>query len=201
MKRKRIKTTTTTTTKNTSTRVSCHGWKPLMPMMLSTWMKLWGSLTTFVKTKRKHPWSKSLRTIRVRVAWNCLESTSSFPEVEVAIISTFWLSYMEMIEILLGLIRASRLGDWMLHLASVRAMIPCFAWWHVELCPLSSILLRPDVSAAHSQHRCARWIHAMRVFSSAWLQQPLRKNSCRSNDRRNDVQGHADARGTNGLSL
>ena len=34
-----------------------------------------------------------------------------------------------MVEILLGLIRASREGDWMLHLASVRAMIPwCFAY-------------------------------------------------------------------------
>ena len=44
-------------------------------------------------------------------------------------LSTFWLSYMDMVEILLGLIRASREGDWMLHLASVRAMIPwCFAY-------------------------------------------------------------------------
>ena len=69
----------------TSTRVSGHGWKPLMPMMLSTWIKLWGSLTTFVKTKRKYRWSRSFRTLRVCVAWNCLESTSSFPEVEMAI--------------------------------------------------------------------------------------------------------------------
>ena len=44
-------------------------------------------------------------------------------------LSTFWMSYMDMIEILLGLIRASREGGWMLHLASVRAMIPwCFAY-------------------------------------------------------------------------
>ena len=44
-------------------------------------------------------------------------------------LSTFWLSYMDMVEILLGLIRASREGDWMLHLASLRAMIPwCFAY-------------------------------------------------------------------------
>ena len=36
---------------------------------------------------------------------------------------------MDMVDILLGLIRASREGDWMLHLASVRAMIPwCFAY-------------------------------------------------------------------------
>ena len=39
-------------------------------------------------------------------------------------LSTFWLSYMDMTDILLGLIRSSREGEWMLHMASVRAMIP-----------------------------------------------------------------------------
>ncbi len=41
-------------------------------------------------------------------------------------LSTFWLSYIDMIEILLELILATREGDWMLHMASVRAMIPCY---------------------------------------------------------------------------
>lgn len=44
-------------------------------------------------------------------------------------LSAFWMSYLDMVEILLGLIRASREGDWILHLASIRAMIPwCFAY-------------------------------------------------------------------------
>lgn len=44
-------------------------------------------------------------------------------------LSSFWVSYLDMVEILLGLIRASREGDWMLDLASIRAMIPwCFAY-------------------------------------------------------------------------
>ncbi len=44
-------------------------------------------------------------------------------------LSKFWMSYIDMVEILLGLIRASREGDWILHLASIRAMIPwCFAY-------------------------------------------------------------------------
>ena len=43
--------------------------------------------------------------------------------------SAFWMSYIDMVEIMLGLIRASREGDWNLHLASIRAMIPwCFAY-------------------------------------------------------------------------
>ena len=63
------------------------------------------------------------------------------------------------------------------------------------------MLLRPYVSAAHNAPRRARWIHARMVFSSAWLQQPLRKNPCRSNDRINNEQGHTDATGTNGFRL
>ena len=39
------------------------------------------------------------------------------------------------------------------------------------------------------------------VSSQAWLQQPLRKNPCRSNDRRNDEQGQTDARGSKWFSL
>ena len=38
----------------------------------------------------------------------------------------FWMSYIDMVEVLLDLIRASREGNWTLHLASIRAMIPWF---------------------------------------------------------------------------
>ena len=44
-------------------------------------------------------------------------------------LSSFWVSYIDMIEILLNLIRASREGNWMLHLAAIRNIIPwCFAY-------------------------------------------------------------------------
>jgi len=44
-------------------------------------------------------------------------------------LSAFWMSYVDMVEIMLALLRASREGDWMLHLASIREMIPwCFAY-------------------------------------------------------------------------
>ena len=87
----------------------------------------------------------------------------------------------------LELIWATREGDWMIHLASVRVMIP--------------MLLRRDISAANNPPRCSCLIHARRDFSSAWLLQPLRKNPCRSNVRRNDEQGHTYARETKGFSL
>ena len=44
-------------------------------------------------------------------------------------LSQFWMSYLDLVEILLGLLRASREGNWELHLSSVRQMIPwCFAY-------------------------------------------------------------------------
>ena len=43
-------------------------------------------------------------------------------------LAAFWMTYVEIIEILLGLLRADREGDWQLHLACIRKMIPwCFA--------------------------------------------------------------------------
>ena len=45
-------------------------------------------------------------------------------------LSAFWMSYIDIVEdVLLGLIRASREGNWLLHLHAIRQMIPwCFAY-------------------------------------------------------------------------
>lgn len=43
-------------------------------------------------------------------------------------LAAYWMLYIDLVEILLGLIRADRTGDWQLHLGSIRALIPwCFA--------------------------------------------------------------------------
>ena len=43
-------------------------------------------------------------------------------------LAAFWMMYIDLVEILLGLIRADREGDWHLHIACIRHMIPwCFA--------------------------------------------------------------------------
>ncbi len=48
-------------------------------------------------------------------------------------LTAFWTYYHDMAEIMLGLPRAAREGDWLLHLASIRAMIPwCFAYEKVN---------------------------------------------------------------------
>ena len=44
-------------------------------------------------------------------------------------LSKFWMSYVDMVEILLELLRASREGDWELHLSSISEIVPwCFAY-------------------------------------------------------------------------
>ena len=48
-------------------------------------------------------------------------------------LSALWVSFLDMVEILLNLIRSFREGDWHLHLQAVRAMLPwCFAYDHVN---------------------------------------------------------------------
>ena len=43
-------------------------------------------------------------------------------------LSSFWMSYLDVVEILLNLLRASREGNWELHLSTIRKMIPwCLA--------------------------------------------------------------------------
>ena len=42
-------------------------------------------------------------------------------------LAAFWMAYVEMVDIILGLLRADREGDWPLHLSCIRSMIPwCF---------------------------------------------------------------------------
>ena len=44
-------------------------------------------------------------------------------------LSHFWMSYINLVSLLLNLIRASREGNWSLHLSSIREMIPwCFSY-------------------------------------------------------------------------
>ena len=44
-------------------------------------------------------------------------------------LSKFWMSYVDMVETLIGLLRGSREGDWELHLSSISEIVPwCFAY-------------------------------------------------------------------------
>ena len=55
-------------------------------------------------------------------------------------LTAFWTSYLDMAEITLGLLHAAREGDWLLHLASIRAMIPwCFVYDRVNYARFMSL--------------------------------------------------------------
>ena len=41
-------------------------------------------------------------------------------------LSRFWMSYVDMIEVLLGLIRANSGGNWSMHLSSLRGIVPWY---------------------------------------------------------------------------
>ena len=48
-------------------------------------------------------------------------------------LSKFWMSYVDMIELLLELIRATREGNWSMHLSSLRGIVPwCFAYDNIN---------------------------------------------------------------------
>ncbi len=77
-------------------------------------------------------------------------------------LSEYWMSYIDMVEdVVLGLVRASREGDWDLHLNAIRAMIPwCFAYDKVNYARYLSVYLaqmttlpenNPDVFRAFKQ--------------------------------------------------
>ena len=42
------------------------------------------------------------------------------------VMSTFWQSYLDMVSLLLAFIRATREGDWLLHIHCVRQTLPSF---------------------------------------------------------------------------
>ncbi|KAI8521965.1 hypothetical protein Bbelb_017190 [Branchiostoma belcheri] len=48
-------------------------------------------------------------------------------------LTQYWMTYIDLVEILLGLLRATREGDWLLHLVSIRQLIPwCFSYDRVN---------------------------------------------------------------------
>ncbi len=65
---------------------------------------------------------------------SCQEILASFTQFlnwlrkESGHLASFWMSYVDMVDILLGRVRASREGNWILHLHYIRAMIPCLCF-------------------------------------------------------------------------
>ena len=70
------------------------------------------------------------------------------------LLSAFWLSYIDMVELMLHMIHASREGNWMLHLACIRQMLPwCFAYDNTNYARYMSIYYSDMTSLQRSTHK------------------------------------------------
>jgi len=87
----------------------------------------------------------AMRTLRADVSQDTLESVLPNDSVSVILtrfleyldhlhnnqgqLASFWASFLDLLDIMLDLIRASREGNWLLHLSGINRMIPwCFAY-------------------------------------------------------------------------
>ena len=70
-----------------------------------------------------------LHNPRLALLFDMLQHYLSFLQSEGGPLVQFWMSYIDMVEALLHLIRSSREGNWLFHLYAIRAVLPwCFAY-------------------------------------------------------------------------
>jgi len=76
-------------------------------------------------------WQSVIKVESVQFMLRAFEKFMNFLRTSNGPLSMFWMSYVDMINLMLDTIRASREGNWDLHLASIRSIIPwCFAYDH-----------------------------------------------------------------------
>ena len=67
-------------------------------------------------------------------------------------LSAFWMSYVDMVELTLHMVRASREGDWTLHLSCIRQMLPwCFAYDAINYARYMSVYYS-DMTSLQEEH-------------------------------------------------
>ena len=96
-----------------------------------------------------------LQNPRLALLFDLFQNYLLFLRSDGGSLAQFWMSYIDMVETLLHLIRSSREGSWLLHLYAIRAVLPwCFAYdrinysrhlsvYYVEMTRLSTD--HPDV--------------------------------------------------------
>ena len=114
-------------------------------------------------------------------------------------LSAFWISYIDIVEIMLGLLRSSREGDWNLQLSSIREMIPGVL--------LMIILIMHDI-CLRTCLRCLTWKKNIPTCTDVWHREvSLFKleeiahlgESLTSDMQRDSQQGHSNARWHKGV--
>lgn len=82
------------------------------------------SIEALISDVNEENFEEVLNYPAVKRVLDAYEEHLDFLRNENGALSKFWMSFMDMVDILLNIIRASREGDWQLHLSSIRAMIP-----------------------------------------------------------------------------
>ena len=118
-------------------------------------------------------------------------------------LTAFWTSYVDMAEITLGLLRAAREGDWLLHLASIRAMIPwLFAYVKVNYaCFLSYYYAIMSRLPTDHPARGEPTVHARWFQCPAWQQNPFGRITVDRNVEETVNRDKQTAGDTKGFSL
>ena len=68
-------------------------------------------------------------------------------------LKVFWNSYLEMVEVLMNFVQATREENWDLHLECIKEMLPWFFAYDHKLCSLSSSVLGPNDVATRKSPR------------------------------------------------
>ena len=100
--------------------------------------------------------------------------------------NAFWMSYIEMVEVLLNLTRASREGSWLLYLASIRDIILwVFAYEHTNYARYLPWYIM-DMTNLEQSHPRMSLFKQWCFFHSIVFRKPIWKGSDGPNDRRDD---------------
>ena len=108
-------------------------------------------------------------------------------------LAAFWMTYMDFVEdVVFGLLRASREGNWQLHLHAVRKPIPwCFAYDKLNYARYLSPYLA-EMSNLPDKHPTIFEAFTRGQFS---VQQSIWTHTSRPNHRGYSQQGHLNSRG------
>ena len=114
-------------------RLIWHQFEPWVasnhPTMYSVVSTLQESITDLTAGLNQQKHDKVLNSQALKQVYELWTLFLDFLRCNNGQLSAFWMSYIQLVDVLLALIRASREGNWHLHLHAIREMIPwCFAY-------------------------------------------------------------------------
>ena len=105
-----------------------------------------------------------LHNPRLALLFDLFQQYLSFLRSDGGPLAQFWMSYIDMVETLLHLIRSSREGNWLLHLYAIRAVLPwCFGYDRINYSRYLSVYY---AEMTRLSSRCLCSARKWRIFCS-----------------------------------